>query len=98
MLTAEITNLTSELGLVVSLSIPFEDASTKGNHGTASMAYTSALLALQFYVFIFTITKTWYHVLESRRLGLSGVAFIILRDGMYGTHESFYRSLLMEWS
>lgn len=52
------------------------------NEKPASLAYTTALLALQFYVFIFTMIKTWHHVLESRRLGLSGVAYIILRDGM----------------
>lgn len=51
------------------------------------IAYTAINLAFDGFIFAFTVHKTWSHVLESRRLGHTGVTYIFLRDGAY--HHSF---------
>lgn len=48
---------------------------------TGAVATTSVRMLNDFYVFALTVAITWHHVSESRQLGRSGVAQVLLRDG-----------------
>ncbi|EIM85212.1 uncharacterized protein STEHIDRAFT_111839 [Stereum hirsutum FP-91666 SS1] len=50
------------------------------NSGQCAIASSTLRMLIDSYIFILTVTKTWRHVLESRKIGQSGVTHIFLRD------------------